>query len=199
MPFPLAFEGLTIPGLRALGYVIASDLAAGGGTVRPDAPTIAWVVDLLGSLAPDERRDLLYTLLAYRSPATVGLGAQLVDVAVPELAWLVVAALKVHDLGLLLAPAPEGGTLEGLLATVAARHADLSAEEPRQLVLTALRSAGLPVEEARVLVRWADADEVLRWGDDLLAEGDPEVAAILEGGLARGEIAIAILKLFPDL
>lgn len=199
MPFPLAFEGLQIPGLRALSFVIASDLAAGGGTVRSGTPTRVWVTELVRLLTAPERRALLETLISVRRPDSVELAARVIDgLEDPSLGLLAVGALRVHDLGLLLHAVHEG-TVEGLLAAVAARHGDLSASDARTPVLEALRNTGQSRLEAEVLVRWGTAEEVLQWGADLLPEGDPEIEEILEGGLRRPEIALSILKLFPDL
>lgn len=199
MPFPLVFEGLEIPGLRALGFVVASDLAAGGGTVRSGEPTHRWLADLARELTASERRALIETLMACRRPDTVELAARTIDaLGDRSCGLLLVGALHVHDLALLLHAVPEG-TLEGLLAAVAARHADLSLPGARRAVLDALRSTGQTHLEAQVLVTWGDEAEVLHWGADLLPEQDPAIEEILEGGLRRPEIAVAILKLFPDL
>jgi hypothetical protein len=195
MTWPLAFAGLRIPGNRALGFLIASDLAAGGHTVR-DGPTVDWVVELAEQLSPVERDALLHTLLAYRDRRTVALGIQLAlhwqePRAVPTL----LAALRTHDLGLLLAPADTGRTVEAALARAVVLLGAVDDPADRARVLAALRSAGESVLEATLLVRSGTAGEVATWGPDLLVDGDPGIRRILEAGRDTPGIGPALARL----
>jgi hypothetical protein len=153
MPFPLAFEGLEIPGLQALGFVIAADLAAGGGTVRVDARPEDWLPELATHLSASEVSALVHTLLAYPHPPAVALGAHLaVSLQHTPSGPLLVSALLVHDLGLLLSQSASGQTLEEVLGRAAANLCDLSRPELRQAVLAALEGSGIADDElARLL------------------------------------------------
>lgn len=196
MPFPLHFEGLDVPGMQALGFVIASDLAAGGHTVRTDAFTFDWVTDLLAQLSPVERDELVYTLMAYRERRAITLGAQLaVANELVHAGPTVLSALATHDLGLLLSPGADGLTLEATLARAALALVPLTDPDDRTRVLAALRSADLAAEEATVLARFGSVDELRTWGPDLLAAGDPDARAALEAGLERPEVAEVVAVL----
>lgn len=196
MPFPLTVDGLDVPGMQALGFVIASDLIAGGESVRANGTTLDWVTALLPQLTDAERDALVYTLLAFRERRTITLGVQLaVQLQLAHAGPTLLSALATHDLGILLSPGADGLTLEATLARAALALTPLTDAHDRDRVLRALRSAEQIVDEATVLARFGSVDELRTWGPDLLATDDPAVRIALEEGRERAEVADVIATL----
>lgn len=186
MPFPIQVGELVVPHAVGLGYVIAADLAAGGGTILPDTPVRTWLPEAAAALDVEEQRSLVRSLLLRKHAEAIGVACEVALAVRPEgIGPYLLSAMLHHDLGTLMSPDSTGRTVEEVLARAGAELCPLDDPRWRGLVLAALRNAGAAGVEARVVARYGTASELREWGPPLLASGDPAVREAFEAARDR--------------
>lgn len=196
MPFPVQVGELEIPHAAGLGYVVAADLAADGGTVIPGESAFDWLPRVAADLDAEEQRSLIRALLQRRDADAVSLACAVGRAVQTEgIGPYYLSALLHHDVGTLMSPDPWGRSVEELLATTGAELCPLDDVRWRSLVLASLRTTGAFVYEARVLAAYGTEAEIREWGPPLLATGDDAVRSAFEGARTREAVAWVVEEL----
>ena len=175
MPFPCTIESETFAEPKALMARVQSDLSEGGGTLVADQRPSEWLMK-----APEPTLDrgeliaLAAALVVDPSPSAVAEGALLARALhEPRLGALLMGALAGLDLGVLLAPGANGSSVavEDLVMETIVEIADLSEDNVRHALLTALRTAGRTDLELRTLTAYGSLDDIEQTRHGLEAEG----------------------------
>jgi len=186
VPFPLIIGELVVPHAAGLGYVVAADRVAGGGTVVAGQGVEQWLPGVAEGLDVEEQRALIRGMLLQPDPVLIGAACAVALARRPAgIGPYLLSALVHHDLGTLMTPGPDGCSVEERLARAGAELCPLEDERWRGLVLASLRSVAAAVPEARVLARYGTASELREWGPPLLASADVQVRSAFEDQRGR--------------
>lgn len=187
MPFPCTIESETFAEPKALMARVQRDLTEGGGTLVADQRPSEWLMKAPEpALDREELIALAAALVVDPSPAAVAEGAHLARALhEPRLGALLMGALAGLDLGVLLAPDANGSpvAVEDLVMETVVVIADLTEDDVRHVLLTALRTAGRTDLELRTLIAYGSLDDIEQTVLGLEAEGvtlSPEDDAALK-------------------